>query len=263
MPFLVVDRKCINTIFTKDDPEIDLLEFKTKEEAEYYLEYGTYKVFDNREIINVFTDGSCSMNGTSNAKAGIGIYFGKNDIRNVSQRIKGKQTNNTAELSAVIEVFSILKDEIKQGKLIQIYTDSEYVIRCGGDYGEKCEIIQWKKKKGTIPNVELVKELYSLLKQNRNVTLKHIKAHTNKKDEYSKGNEEADKLANQSIHKDHTVDTILTSLNTPYEPKIPPPPLPRPIPKSLPKHGETLDRHPFSFPLSEKDKIRISEHLEF
>lgn len=253
MPFLIVDRKCINTVFTKENPEIDFLEFKTKEEAEYYLKYGTHKIFDNHEIIKVFTDGACSMNGTSNAKAGIGVYFGKGDRRNLSQRIKGKQTNNTAELSAVIEVFSLLKDEIKQGKLIQIYTDSEYVIRCGGDYGQKCEIIQWKKKKGVIPNVDLVKELYSLLKQKKNVTLKHIRAHTNKKDEYSKGNEEADKLANQSIHKDPIFEKILTSINTPYEPIIPPPPLPRPIAKMLPRHDATLDRHPFSFPPSEKD----------
>ena len=259
MSFLVIDKKCINTIFPKENPEIDFFEFETKEEAEYYLQHGTYK----KQTIQVFTDGACSMNGTVNAKAGIGIYFGQNDTRNVSRRIEGKQTNNTAELSAVIEVFSILKEEIKDGKEIRIYTDSEYVIRCGGDYGEKCEIIQWKKKKGTIPNVELVKELYSVLKQNKNVKLKHIKAHTNKKDILSKGNEEADKLAYQSIHRDHTIDTILTSLNTPYEPTIPPPPLPRPIAKPLPKHEAAFDRHPFSFPLSEKDKLRISEHLEF
>ena len=41
-----------------------------------------------------------------------GIYFGKNDPRNTSKRISGKQTNNTAELKAVIEVFHILKKDL-------------------------------------------------------------------------------------------------------------------------------------------------------
>ena len=51
----------------------------------------------NKDTIIVFTDGGCSHNGSKNAKAGIGIYFGEGDIRNVSKQIQGKQTNNTAE----------------------------------------------------------------------------------------------------------------------------------------------------------------------
>ena len=140
MVYLVIDKDCSNKIFTVNDPEIELLSFQTEEEAKYYLKYGTYKVFDNREIIKVFTDGSCSMNGTSNAKAGIGIYFGKNDIRNVSQRIKGKQTNNTAELSAVIEVFSILKDS---GKLIGLWFPLDKKPEEGGPpYGTNVEEVK-------------------------------------------------------------------------------------------------------------------------
>ena len=48
-------------------------------------------------MLRVFTDGACSNNGRKNAKAGIGVYFGENDERNISKRITGKQTNNTAE----------------------------------------------------------------------------------------------------------------------------------------------------------------------
>ena len=62
-------------------------------------------------MLRVFTDGACSNNGRKNAKAGIGVYFGENDERNISKRITGKQTNNTAELSAVIVVFNVLKEE--------------------------------------------------------------------------------------------------------------------------------------------------------
>ena len=42
----------------------------------------------------VYTDGACIHNGKKYAKAGIGIFFGPGDRRNVSERITGKQTNN-------------------------------------------------------------------------------------------------------------------------------------------------------------------------
>ena len=199
MTFLVIDKECANTIFTDDEPEIEMLEFETKEDAEYYLRYGTKKKVDKNDTIKVFTDGACSMNGSVNAKAGIGVYFGKGDKRNISKRITGKQTNNTAELYAVIEVFSVLKNEIEQGGNVIVYTDSEYVIKCCTSYGEKCEKNNWKKKKGEIPNLELVKEAYSLYKKFDNVQLEWIRAHTNQTDELSIGNEGADKLANMSI----------------------------------------------------------------
>ena len=199
MSFLVIDKNCANKIFTVDDPEIEFYEFKTKEEAEYYIRYGIKKKIDVNDTIKVFTDGSCSMNGRKGAKAGIGIYFSEDDERNISKRINGKQTNNTAELSAIIEVFHILKDEIELGKQITIYTDSEYVIRCCTSYGEKCHTSNWKKTKGEIPNVELVKELYTLYKKYDNVKVEWIRAHTNLSDDLSKGNDGADRLANMSI----------------------------------------------------------------
>ena len=112
MSFLVIDKECIGRIYSNDggDLNIDFLEFETKEEAEYYINHGKI-MLKNDEII-VFTDGACSNNGKPTAKAGIGVYFKENDKRNVSKRIKGKQSNNTAELSAVIEVFTVLKNEI-------------------------------------------------------------------------------------------------------------------------------------------------------
>ena len=161
-------------------------------------------------ILKVFTDGACSNNGKVNAKAGIGIYFGSNDPRNVSKRVPSelRQTNNVAELLAIIEVFSILKDEIKLYEKIIIYSDSKYSIRWGGEYGSKCEKYKWENKvhsggssrsNSPIPNFELGKKLYLLCKSNPNVILKHIHAHTGLIDELSLGNEEADKLANLSI----------------------------------------------------------------
>ena len=150
-------------------------------------------------ILTVFTDGACSNNGKSSAKAGLGVYFGEEDIRNISKAVTGKQSNNTAELSAVLEVFRILKEEIDDGEEIYIYSDSEYTINCCGSYGEKCKKKGWKNKKGYIPNYELVSELYELFLENRNVVINHVKAHTGLNDELSLGNEGADRLANEAI----------------------------------------------------------------
>ena len=143
----------------------------------------------------VYTDGSCINNGKSDAKAGIGIYFGANDPRNVSEKIIGKQTNNIAEITAIIKVFSIIKNDIDNGKNITIVTDSEYSIRCATTYGEKCAKDNWSKK---IPNFHLVKKVYELYKDVKNVKFKHIKAHTNNNDIHSIGNERADRLANEA-----------------------------------------------------------------
>jgi ribonuclease HI len=144
----------------------------------------------------VYTDGACSNNGKYNALAGIGIFFGINDNRNISKKIEGKQTNNTAELSAIIETYYIIENDIVNGKKIAIVSDSEYSIKCVSSYGEKCHKKGWNID---IPNKELVKTAYEMYKDKLNIQFIHIKAHTNNTDNHSFGNDNADKLANIAI----------------------------------------------------------------
>jgi ribonuclease HI len=148
----------------------------------------------------VYTDGACSNNGKENALAGIGIFFGINDIRNISKKIEGKQTNNIAELTAIIETYNIIENDIKNGKRVIIVTDSEYAIKCVSSYGKKCCEKGWKKD---IPNKELVKNAYEIYKDKINIQFMHIKSHTNNIDIHSIGNDNADKLANMAIGLDN------------------------------------------------------------
>jgi ribonuclease HI len=37
--------------------------------------------------MHIFTDGSCINNGKKNSKGGIGVFFGDNDTKNVSQEL--------------------------------------------------------------------------------------------------------------------------------------------------------------------------------
>ena len=140
----------------------------------------------------VYTDGACSNNGKATASAGIGIYFDKDDKRNVSQKVVGKQTNNVAELSAIIQTYGIIEADIISGKKIAIVTDSEYAIKCVTTYGLKCHNKNWLVD---IPNKELVKLAYDMYKNKANITFIHIRAHTKNTDIHSLGNACADKLA--------------------------------------------------------------------
>ena len=149
-------------------------------------------------MVNVYTDGACSRNGQVGAKAGLGVYFADGDIRNYSERIEGKQTNNTAEVKAILKAAAILKREILAGFTINIYSDSEYAIRCCSDYGEKLAKTGWSKKK-PIPNIDLVRLAYDTFKGCTNIHFHYIAAHTGKTDVHSIGNEGADRLANLAI----------------------------------------------------------------
>ena len=155
-------------------------------------------------MINVYVDGSCVNNGCENAQAGYGVFFKEGDERNEYNRVQGKQTNNTGELTGFIRALEILKDDIEKDKDIHIYTDSEYVMKCMKSYGDKLAKNDWKTSNGKLPpNRDLLKKAYGLYKPNEKyITLHHIKAHTNSSDEHSVGNSEADRLANKAIGLD-------------------------------------------------------------
>lgn len=144
----------------------------------------------------VYTDGACSNNGQSGASAGIGVYFAENDPRNTSLKVNGKQTNNTAEIQALIVAYGLIETDILTGKRIVIVSDSTYAIRGASEYGEKCEKRNWIDN---IPNKGLIQTVYNLYKDKPNVTFQYVQAHTNKTDIHSVGNYNADRLAKYAI----------------------------------------------------------------
>lgn len=174
--------------------------FLTLEETEKYIKNDNNikdnNIKDNNiKYIKVYTDGACSNNGKPNAKAGIGVFFAEGDPRNYSGNFDGKQTNNIAEIKAIIKAYEILENEILENKHVLIFSDSKYAINAASSYGKKQDKNGWSIN---IPNKKLVREIYELFKD-KNVEFRHVLAHTNGTDLNSIGNRTADILATSAI----------------------------------------------------------------
>jgi ribonuclease HI len=158
------------------------------------------------EII-LFTDGS-TLNNQQKGKrrGGIGVFFGKDDPRNISSPLKEsknfKVTNQVAELLACIKgLETLISTEKIIAKQIVIYTDSMYIVNSISKWAKSWEKNEWKKSDGNIvKNLVLIKKLYYLC-SNLSVILRHVKAHKKEPSKESKeyslwyGNDQADKLA--------------------------------------------------------------------
>ena len=65
--------------------------FDKRDDAEEFIQGASEN--GHKELVSpdyyVYTDGACSKNGKEGASAGIGVYFGEGDPRNISRRIEG------------------------------------------------------------------------------------------------------------------------------------------------------------------------------
>jgi len=142
--------------------------------------------------IKVYTDGSSRRNGQIGAVAGVGVYFGDYDPRNVSEALEGTpQTNQRAELTAILRALQI----VLKTQSLEIITDSNYSINCSTVWYKTWEKNGWKNTAGgDVLNKDLVLSIRKLINE-RDATgasteFTWIKGHDN-----DPGNEAADKLA--------------------------------------------------------------------
>ena len=139
-------------------------------------------------IIFIYTDGSCIK-----IKAGFGIYIPEKNIKVSAPLLNQKITNNRAEMTAIIESIKYL-DENDLNKKICIFTDSQYCMYIFDKTGERYEKDNFKNNGKDVPNIDLIKKILEL-KRKYNIILLKVRAHTDKKDKHSIGNNIADKLA--------------------------------------------------------------------
>jgi ribonuclease HI len=151
----------------------------------------------------IYTDGACKNNQNKLIRtAGCGVYFGNQDMNNISVKLEGpKQTNQVAELTAcILVIVELIKYNININLLI-IKTDSMYTINCINTWFDGWKKRGWKKADGKpVDNLELIQKLHEY-KINYNIKLVHVRAHKSEppKDDPSYddwyGNMMADKLA--------------------------------------------------------------------
>ncbi|XP_042232543.1 ribonuclease H1-like isoform X2 [Homarus americanus] len=145
---------------------------------------------DSDGFLIVYTDGACEFNGRNGAKAGVGVYFGKDHPLNVSEPVKGRATNNTAEIQAASFALELAK--ASGFSKVSIHTDSQFMINCMTSW-----LKNWKKKNWVKSDGEPVKnkeDLIALDAASEDLAVKwvHVKGHAG-----HEGNEIADKLARQ------------------------------------------------------------------
>ncbi|KAF7303056.1 Ribonuclease H [Mycena kentingensis (nom. inval.)] len=150
------------------------------------------KSSDLTDRIVICTDGACPGNGKTGSVAGVGVWFGENDARNISERLPGAQTNNCAELTAILRAL----ETVPFGKeTIILTTDSSYSIDCFNKYIPGWRKNRWIKADGQpVKNKELLQLISAHLDERKRrgqlVEFKHVRGHSG-----HVGNEGADKLA--------------------------------------------------------------------
>ena len=136
----------------------------------------------------VYTDGSCSGNPGPGGWAAVFLLPGQEELSGGSEQT----TNNRMELQAALEALRSLK----KAHQVDIFTDSEYLVKGMTEWLPKWEANHWRTKSRTeVKNQDLWKALVGQAGWHR-VTWHWVKAHNG-----DTWNERADQLAKAAAPK--------------------------------------------------------------
>ncbi|KAF9455391.1 ribonuclease H-like domain-containing protein, partial [Collybia nuda] len=150
--------------------------------------------------IEVFTDGSCIDNGSKDAQAGCGLWYGQNDPRNQAIKLPPsvEQSNNSGEAVAVL----VAAQTAPKNAELHIYSDSTFVIDGLTENLKDCENQGWIGRS----NKEILKATAAHLRQRKGRTIFHkVKGHSG-----NEGNDGADALAGVGAQKEEPDNIDLT-----------------------------------------------------
>lgn len=141
----------------------------------------------------IYTDGSCSGNGTTNAPGGFGIVILDDAENLVSTHSESavRTTNNRMELSAILWVMA------KYGKENPVvYSDSTYAINTLTNWSFSWKRNGWQKADKKIPeNLDLITLYHKLYDRGYRIELRKCAGHSG-----NKWNELADELARRGTN---------------------------------------------------------------
>ncbi|UUO21770.1 ribonuclease HI [Colwellia sp. M166] len=140
---------------------------------------------------NIYCDGACSPN-PGKSGTGMAVYQQQQLIELWYGLYEPMGTNNTAELNGMLAAFKYAQAHVKQGKTVQVLSDSKYSIDCITKWAKGWQAKGWTRGKGEeIKNLDVIKQcftLYQALKEN--LIISHVKGHAN-----IEGNELSDRMA--------------------------------------------------------------------
>lgn len=148
--------------------------------------------------MRVFTDGSCTSNGRKGARAGYAAWFPDHPSWSSARRVPDNedQTNNRAEMSAILLAVTTLEDHGETDCDLVVYSDSEYCINCLTSWLPGWINKGWKTAAGKdVQHQDLIKDITNRLSKFKSHRFVHVKAHTGALDELSKNNAVVDKMA--------------------------------------------------------------------
>ncbi|XP_059049258.1 ribonuclease H1-like [Achroia grisella] len=143
---------------------------------------------DSDGFVQVYTDGACSANGRTGARAGIGVYFGEGHRLNTSAPVSGRATNNCGEIQAATKAIQLaLQNGVTK---LAINTDSQFLINSVTKWMPGWKNKGWKLRSGEpVKNEQDFKDLDKY--QNKlQIKWNYVEAHRG-----VHGNEMADQLA--------------------------------------------------------------------
>ncbi|KAL9101525.1 MAG: hypothetical protein Q9163_003221 [Psora crenata] len=176
------------------DPQTGQLVYKTQEQRQATKPGPTGGSLTGP--IRVHTDGSSLGNGTAGAFAGIGVYFGPRDKRNVSEMLPGaRQTNQRAELAAILRALEM----VPRNRDVVIITDSRYSIDCVTNWHVNWRRNGWKNTAGkAVENRDIIENVLAKIQERDGLGVQTdfewIKGHST-----CEGNIQADKLATVAL----------------------------------------------------------------
>ncbi|KAJ1735875.1 hypothetical protein LPJ61_000319 [Coemansia biformis] len=143
----------------------------------------------------IYTDGSSLWNGKEHARAGVGVFFGPGDRRNVSEPLPGlRQSSVRAELAAIVLALAMANSDASLGQFdrIRICTDSLHGISCLTKWHDVWESNGWRHASGSVvEDRDLIEAgIRCIRSSGRIIEFTHVRAHIG-----IEGNVQADRLA--------------------------------------------------------------------
>lgn len=119
----------------------------------------------------VFTDGSASPNPGPGGWGVVWVVDG--EVVDEAAGTDPDTTNNRMELEALIRAVEL----VPEGTEVTLYSDSNLAVRTMNEWAAGWKRRGWKRKRGPVENLDLVRPLYEALQARPELTLAWIKAH--------------------------------------------------------------------------------------